>query len=142
MDPSISKLDGAFKRLAVEEKTGGADNKKAKADRDRAELKAFYERELARYSTTKRGGAKAFEDDEDDEGIDTSLAAGADGDDDYNSADEQETPEDRAFVASDNEYESSGGDDDESDFDYEQSETESEGGSDFEADGSDDDEDD
>lgn len=134
MDSLVKALDASTSLKKVE-KSGGAD-RKTRAERDKAELKAFYERELAKYATTKRGGAKAFEDDE-DEGIDTSLAAGAD---DEDSGDEQETAEDRAFIASDNEYESSAGEEDESDFDDNLTETESEGGSEFD-DSSDEDDD-
>lgn len=88
------------------------------SEADRKELADFYERELAKYATTKHGGGKAFSRDderEDGEDIDdTDLAAGSESD---GTDSEEETAEDREFLADSETEAGSDDDDDEEDED-------------------------
>lgn len=87
------------------------------SEADRKELADFYERELAKFATSKHGGAKAFAKDDEDDGEDvddTDLAGGSDSENE--DEDEKETAEDRDFIA---DSETDAGSDSEQDDDNE-----------------------
>lgn len=109
------------------------DSKKVKrraggvTDSERKELADFYERELAKYATTKHGGGKAFTNDKEEE-EDAEDVEDAGGSDTESELDEKETEEDRDFIA---DSESDAGSDQDDDDDDQEEFT---GGSDDEED--------